>query len=215
MMSVKMFVGCLLLGTLSAEAVFYAFNWIQKRRRMWAAKKPNKILKILFFPDENMSCQAFFRDRKGCRNHDCRYSHETTSLSQLLCFLNAAKSNLDLCIFLITSPELGDAVVNLHKRGVVVRVIVDSEQIDASGSQIGKFRSEGIQVRHDQTSYFMHHKFAIVDNTILLNGSFNWSRQAITGNNENVLVTNDDEIVQPYCQEFRSLWTTFDPASIL
>ncbi len=40
-----------------------------------------------------------------------------------------------------------------------------------------------------------HHKFAIVDGRLLLNGSFNWTRQAVTSNNENVTVLSDAQLV--------------------
>ena len=69
----------------------------------------------------------------------------------------------------------------------------------------------GIQVRHDGSSFFMHNKFAIIDKTLLINGSFNWTRTAITGNFENLLITNDKSIVQTYLKEFDKLWIKFDP----
>ena len=57
----------------------------------------------------------------------------------------------------------------------------------------------------------MHHKFVIVDGKTLINGSFNWTRQAVFGNNENVLITSDDLIVSKFKQEFNKLWDQFDP----
>ena len=69
----------------------------------------------------------------------------------------------------------------------------------------------GIQVRYGWTSYLMHHKFAILDHWLLINGSFNWTRQAITGNNENVLITDNPGLVSPYKEEFEKLWDMFDP----
>lgn len=59
----------------------------------------------------------------------------------------------------------------------------------------------------------MHHKFAIIDQEVLINGSFNWTRNAITANNENVLITNHPDLVKPYKGEFDKLWKTFAPNS--
>lgn len=70
----------------------------------------------------------------------------------------------------------------------------------------------GIQVRYGQQSYLMHHKFAVVDQWLLINGSFNWTRQAIAGNNENVFITDNASIVTPYSKEFERLWALFNPA---
>ena len=58
----------------------------------------------------------------------------------------------------------------------------------------------------------MHHKFAIIDGRCLVNGSFNWTRQAVTGNNENVLITSDGNLVQAFQVEFNRLWKQFNPS---
>ncbi|EDO32735.1 predicted protein, partial [Nematostella vectensis] len=142
----------------------------------------------------------------------CSYAHEVTSLSRLIDVLIKARRTLDVCVFTINCFELADAVIQMHKRGVVVRVLTDSEQIGSSGSQIEKFRREGIQVRNDLSSFFMHHKFAIVDGEVLANGSFNWTRQAVTGNRENVVITYERELVRKFSQEFNKLWEEYDPS---
>lgn len=41
----------------------------------------------------------------------------------------------------------------------------------------------------------MHHKFAIVDKCLVLNGSFNWTRQAVLQNQENCVVTDEPRLV--------------------
>ncbi len=70
----------------------------------------------------------------------------------------------------------------------------------------------GIQVRiGGSDSFYMHHKFAIVDDCHLINGSFNWSRSAITWNNENLLLTNHPEVVGTYKREFEKLWAKYEP----
>nr|KAG5713774.1 hypothetical protein BaRGS_024401 [Batillaria attramentaria] len=57
----------------------------------------------------------------------------------------------------------------------------------------------------------MHHKFVVVDDQLLINGSFNWTRNAITGNQENVIVTNHTRVVGAFKAEFEKLWEQFDP----
>jgi len=69
----------------------------------------------------------------------------------------------------------------------------------------------GIAVRTDNSSYLMHHKFVIVDGRVLLSGSFNWTRQAISGNQENLLALSNRRIVRLYGREFEKLWRQFDP----
>lgn len=69
--------------------------------------------------------------------------------------------------------------------------------------------AEGITVKDDNSPFHMHHKFAIVDNHILVNGSFNWTRQAVLSNRENVVITTESALVKSFSQEFESMWKTY------
>jgi phosphatidylserine/phosphatidylglycerophosphate/cardiolipin synthase-like enzyme len=55
----------------------------------------------------------------------------------------------------------------------------------------------------------MHHKFALFDDRILLNGSFNWTRSASDFNQENLLVIDHPPLVADYVREFEGLWQRF------
>lgn len=165
---------------------------------------------VFFFPDKLLACRQLLFEG-GCKRRNCQFAHEETSLSKLIKVLLEAKQSLDVCVFTINCRELADAVVELHNDGVVVRVLTDDEQMGSTGSQIEKFRREGILVRHDLSSFYMHHKFALIDRKKLLNGSFNWTRQAVTGNRENVIITSDEGVVKAFAEEFDKLWEEYDP----
>lgn len=65
----------------------------------------------------------------------------------------------------------------------------------------------GIKVRTRCSESLMHHKFAIVDNELLINGSFNWTEQATFGNWENVIITTVPvKMVKSYVDHFEVLW---------
>lgn len=169
---------------------------------------------VLFFPDKMLACKEFIFEG-CCHRKNCQFAHEETSLSKLVTILLEAKQNLDVCVFTINCRELADATIQLHKSGVVVRVLTDDEQMGSTGSQIEKFRREGIQVRHDLSSFFMHHKFVVIDRKRLVNGSFNWTRQAVTGNRENVVISSDKQLVEAFSEEFERLWLEYDPSKRL
>lgn len=58
----------------------------------------------------------------------------------------------------------------------------------------------------------MHHKFALLDNRKLITGSLNWTLTAVQSNKENVIVTEEPELVRPYEDEFNKLWEANDRA---
>ncbi|XP_038048677.1 mitochondrial cardiolipin hydrolase-like [Patiria miniata] len=167
---------------------------------------------VLFFPDKERACPDFFLSERGCGRPKCPFSHKVTNFSRMVGHILKAKQSLDICMYTITNNDLAELVVKLHERGLVVRIITDDEAMNMSGTFIGKFRRAGIQVRRDYSSYLMHHKFVVIDGTTLINGSFNWTCHAVNSNNENVLITNNPEIVEPFIAEYERLWEVFDPA---
>lgn len=72
----------------------------------------------------------------------------------------------------------------------------------------------GICVRCDRTSVHMHHKFAVVDERLLITGSLNWTQTAVQRNKENILITEDPELVQPFVKEFQRLWLNNNPTQL-
>ena len=142
----KIAIGALASG-LILEAGFYLWKWLSGKEKTTNSRRKqqqqNVFHEILFFPDNKLSCSAHLNEPGQCKNSNCRYSHEETSLSNMMKYLKSARKSLDVCVFTITCHELANAVVDCHRRGMTVRVITDSEQVDATGSQIGKFRKEG------------------------------------------------------------------------
>ena len=108
----------------------------------------------------------------------------------------SAKHSIVVCMYCFTSQELIDVLIKAHQKGVVVRVITDCEQESINGKPISQLRQAGIQVRTDESSYFMHHKFTVLDGDILINGSLNWTLQGLRGNQENFIITNEFELVK-------------------
>jgi cardiolipin hydrolase len=55
----------------------------------------------------------------------------------------------------------------------------------------------------------MHNKYAIIDESIIVTGSFNWTTQAINNNQENLIFYEDKELASQYLKEFNKLWNEF------
>ncbi len=84
-----------------------------------------------------------------------------------------------------------------------------SPQMTKTGSDIQEFVQAGIPVRHDRAVSHMHHKYCIIDARVLMNGSFNWTRQAVLQNNENVVITHNMAVVAKFGEQFEKLWQQF------
>ncbi len=120
-----------------------------------------------------------------------------------------AKRSIDVCVYTISDDRLYVALIDAHRRGLTVRILSDDEKIHDAGSDVLRLRDFGLDVRLDDTSFHMHHKFAIFDGARLASGSFNWTRNASSGNEENLVVTDDVRLVRSFGAHFERLWGKF------
>jgi len=122
--------------------------------------------------------------------------------------IDRAKDTLDVCVFTITDDRITERIIQAHRRGVIVRIITDNDKQYDTGSDVAQLREAGIAICFDPDRDHMHHKFALIDQRRMINGSYNWTRGA-TRNNENILVFADPDLLRQYIAEFDRLWRAF------
>ncbi|XP_032896662.1 mitochondrial cardiolipin hydrolase [Amblyraja radiata] len=186
---------------LTAEGLYYLFRYLK-----WVREQQPR---VLFFPAPVTCVRPLLLASPG--RCDCPLPHRESALSRMARLLLSARRSIDVCVFTISSLDLSGSVLVAYERGVRVRVITDSDYMALASSQVGTFRKAGIEVRHDQDTNYMHHKFALIDGSILITGSLNWSAQAIFRNKENVIIIKDADIVKAFTEEFERLWNEYDP----
>ena len=121
--------------------------------------------------------------------------------------INQAQAFINIAMYIFTDKEIALPLINAQKRGVKVRVYLDKEQVDYKYSQSRFLVQKGIKTRITTNNYIMHHKFAIIDNRLLLTGSYNWTFSANNRNDENLMVIDDPEIIEIFQNQFINLWT--------
>ena len=110
-------------------------------------------------------------------------------LTAFLADVGAARTSIDIAVFDIDLPALGDALVAAQRRGVAVRVVYDDENLsDARVAKlIGALQDAGVTVRSDQREPFMHEKTAVFDGTVVWTGSWNMTINDTYRNNNNMV----------------------------
>ena len=137
------------------------------------------------------------------------FSPGDTCLRRLCDLMRGCRDTLDICVFTIADDRLTEAILDCHARGVQVRVVSDNDKQHDSDSDIDRLRAQGVQVRVDDAPSHMHHKFALFDGRVLANGSFNWTRSATRDNDENLVVSDDANLVRVFGLQFGKLWQQF------
>ena len=77
----------------------------------------------------------------------------------------------------------------MHEKNVSVRIIADTLNIEKNHVIFKRFVDLGIPcIVKGKEKGLMHNKFAILDKSIVLTGSFNWTYYAASLNHENMLI---------------------------
>lgn len=112
-----------------------------------ARRRRRAVREVLFFPSRHCCTEELLAEAEGRGGRPapcpCPLPRADCSFSRLLRRLLSARRSLELCLFAFSSPELGRAVCVLHRRGVRVRVVTDSQYMALRGSQIGVLRLLG------------------------------------------------------------------------
>ncbi|KAG0344015.1 hypothetical protein BG004_004822 [Podila humilis] len=121
------------------------------------------------------------------------------SFRNLVKTLDNAKKSLDICVFTITDDQIAKAIVR-------------SEDL---GSDVARLaRDYDVPTRVDNTSAHMHHKFVVIDDALVINGSYNWTKGARFDNREDLTLTNSPQAVRGFKGEFEKLWREFAGESL-
>ena len=134
------------------------------------------------------------------------FSPGETCLNAIIAAINGTQNSLKICVFTISDDRITRAILQAHRSGIKVKLLTDNEKLYDKGSDIRELAQAGVPVRVDNTANHMHHKFAIMDNKSVLTGSYNWTRSAALYNHENLIITNEKNIVSDFNREFDRLW---------
>jgi phosphatidylserine/phosphatidylglycerophosphate/cardiolipin synthase-like enzyme len=135
--------------------------------------------------DKPVQEEAYFSPRGGCTQ-------------AVVGNLDQAKKYVLVQAYSFTSEPIAEALVNAHKRGVKVKVLLDKSQRRGKGSKLGLLVDAGISVSIDAKHSIAHNKVMIIDGVTVLTGSFNFTSAAENKNAENLLVLHDKAVAKEY-----------------
>ena len=120
----------------------------------------------------------------------------------------AAEEFISIAMYTFTDEEIAQAILEARDRGIDIKIFLDRSQVKAKYSRSRYFIQNGIEIRISSNSYIMHNKFAVIDNEIVITGSYNWTASAGERNDENLLVIDDSYVIERYQDQFNNLWNT-------
>ncbi|MGO8698346.1 MAG: phospholipase D family protein [Limisphaerales bacterium] len=117
--------------------------------------------------------------------------------------LNHAAKTVLVQAYSFTSAPIAKALVNAHRRGVKVEVILDKSQRTERYSSADFVAHAGIPTYIDAKHSIAHNKIMVIDGYEVLTGSFNFTKAAEEHNAENLLVIQDAPLAAKYAENWR------------
>lgn len=112
--------------------------------------------------------------------------------------IREARRSIHVQAYSFTSAPIAKALLQAHKRGVRVEVILDKSNRKDKYSTADFLSNQGIPAFIDDAHAIAHNKVMIIDGEIVITGSFNFTKAAEERNAENVLLVRDKMLADRY-----------------
>ena len=103
-----------------------------------------------------------------------------------------------------TSAPIVKALLDAHKRGVQVQVILNKSQRTEKYASADFVANEGMPTLIDATHAISHHKVIVIKGETVLTGSFNFTKAAQEKHAENLLIIRDPALAAQYTQNWEA-----------
>jgi phosphatidylserine/phosphatidylglycerophosphate/cardiolipin synthase-like enzyme len=139
------------------------------------------------------------------------------SAEPVLAAINGAKDSISIKMFAFTHPPLLSAVLDAHRRGVHVRVMLNPHRRsgEADNQQARDALSEaGVEVRHSNPAFeITHEKSMVIDGEHAFIESLNWTTEGVTETRDYAVVTAHSHEITEMIDCFDADWNEqdFDP----
>jgi phosphatidylserine/phosphatidylglycerophosphate/cardiolipin synthase-like enzyme len=133
---------------------------------------------------------------------DVYFSPDGGCTSAITKVLGQAKQEILVQAYSFTSAPIAKALLNAHKRGVKVQVILDKSQWSEKYSSATFLKNSGIPTFIDDKHAIAHNKIMIIDQEIVITGSFNFTKAAEEKNAENILILKDKALAKVYIENW-------------
>lgn len=117
--------------------------------------------------------------------------------------IDAAQNTIRVQAYSFTNPLIVQALADARLRGVDVIVVLDKSNRTQRSSVAELAQRAGIPTLIDDRHAIAHNKIMIIDDRIVITGSYNFSRAAEKSNAENLVIIESAPIARKYQQNWQ------------
>jgi cardiolipin synthase A/B len=139
------------------------------------------------------------------------------SVQPILDAIHHAKKSLRIKMFVFTDPSLLAAVIDAHRRGVKVRIMLNPKRrngVSENDESRSQLEAAGIEVRDSNPAFDLtHEKSMVLDDATAFVKSLNWETENLTVTRDYAVVTTHPHEVEEVINGFEADWSRQDFAS--
>ncbi len=123
--------------------------------------------------------------------------------------LQGAEHSIYFLAFAFTRRDFGQTLLDQGAAGLDVRGVFEGAQLAAGGDTVWEMLASGgmaRDIRKDGNPKNMHNKVFVVDQAIVVTGSYNFSAAAEDANDENTLIIHDPTLAAAYYAQWERIW---------
>ena len=126
--------------------------------------------------------------------------------SGLIKQIDGAKKSIKVMAYGFTATNLAEALVRAKRRGVDVALLQDEKSAQNNRETLPILLAAGIDVRSDGKHAIQHNKVMLIDDDIVITGSYNFTKSAESRNAENIMIVRSSYAAKRYADNWKSHW---------
>ena len=134
------------------------------------------------------------------------FAAEDKAVEHLRPLIESATESIRVMAFSFTHDTLGEAVLAQTQEGLDVKGIFETRGSETEYSEMTILFCADVPVRQDGNPRTFHHKVIVIDGETVVTGSLNFSNNADSSNDENVVIIQNRAIAARYLEEFDRRW---------
>ncbi len=124
----------------------------------------------------------------------------------LVQWIDGARQEVLVQAYGFTHNAIAQALLRAHLRGVKVAVLLDQKSTSTNRYVVELLQGSRVDLRFDGQHAIAHNKVMVIDQRIVVTGSFNFTNSADSRNAENLLILESPALASRYQANWQSHW---------
>lgn len=134
-----------------------------------------------------------------CPEDDCK--------EKIISLIIDSNNSIECAIYDITSKDISQALISEKEKGNQIRIVTDYGRSSTKTSQVGILKTSGIDVLLSPSeSSYMHNKFCVFDDNIVVIGSTNFTENSFSESYNNIMIFENPKLTEILKEKINSFY---------